>query len=378
VRDSRKLIGIVTVFLLVFLATGAARPDEFFQPYNLQNLIRWTALYGILSIGVVFPILTGGIDLSIGSVVGLVGALLPWLLVEAGFGVAPALLIVVVVSLAIGAFHGLLVTRLHLQPFVVTLCGLLLYRGLARWLTDDQTQGFGTGYQGLRTLATGKPVSMALFLPAVGLGTVLAASLSLVRRRRSDEALAGAPALLAFGVLLVLGGALLAVEVAGAVSTLRVPTPFLLLFLLAVSAHVFLTRTVPGRHLFAVGRNEEAARYAGVRTGRVVVGAYVLCSLCAGLGAVLFALDVNAIQPAAHGSFYELYAIAAAVLGGCSLRGGEGSIAGVVVGAALVRVLYNSINLLSISPTLELVIIGGALLVGVAADELVGRRLGRR
>jgi ribose/xylose/arabinose/galactoside ABC-type transport system permease subunit len=135
----------------------------------------------------------------------------------------------------------------------------------------------------------------------------------------------------------------------------------------------FLNYTVYGRYLLALGRNEEAARYSGINTQAMVMTAYVICSVMAGIAGILFSLDVNSLQPSGHGSFYELYAIAAAVLGGCSLRGGEGSILGVVIGAAVMQVLYNAINILGISTQLEFAIIGGVILAGVAADELLRR-----
>ena len=314
----KKVLGILGLLLAIFVVTWIVEP-KFASAYNLQNIIRWTSLFGIISIGVAFVIITGGIDLSIGSLIGLVGCLLPMLLV-AGYAPAIALLAVVVLSLAIGLLHGLLITRLGLQPFVVTLCGLLFYRGFARWLTHDQVQGFGSSYEGLRQLAIGK----------VPLGSGFA-----------------------------------------------LPIPFFLLLIVGVLAALFLNRTIWGRYLLALGRNETAARYSGIQIERMKVLAYVLCSGTAGLGGILFALDVNSVQPAAHGNFYELYAIAAAVLGGCSLRGGEGSILGVVIGAAVMRLLYNAINISGIPTQLEFAIIGAVILVGVIADELIRRMAGR-
>ena len=315
----KKILGILGLLLAIFVVTWIVEP-KFVSAYNLQNIIRWTSLFGIISIGVAFVIITGGIDLSIGSLIGLVGCLLPMLL-AAGYSPAIALLAVVVLSLAIGLMHGLLITRLGLQPFVVTLCGLLFYRGFARWLTHDQVQGFGSSYEGLRQLAIGK----------VSLG----------------------------------GG-------------FALPIPFFLLVIAGVLAALFLNRTIWGRYLLALGRNETAARYSGIQIERMKVLAYVLCSGTAGLGGILFALDVNSVQPAAHGNFYELYAIAAAVLGGCSLRGGEGSILGVVIGAAVMRLLYNAINVSGIPTQLEFAIIGAVILAGVIADELIRRVAGRR
>ena len=145
-----------------------------------------------------------------------------------------------------------------------------------------------------------------------------------------------------------------------------------------MAAATFLNRTIWGRYLLALGRNEEAARYSGIAIERMKILAYVICSGTAGLGGILFALDVNSVQPAGQGNFYELYAIAAAVLGGCSLRGGEGSILGVIIGAAVMRVLYNAINVLCIPTQPEFAIIGIVILTGVIADELIRRIAARR
>jgi ribose transport system permease protein len=310
----KKILGISGLLLAVFLFTWIVEP-KFASAYNLQNIIRWTSLFGIISLGVAFVIITGGIDLSIGSVIGLTGCLLP-LLLDRGWPVMAALPAVLAAALGIGLLHGFLITRLRLQPFVVTLCGLLFYRGLARWLTADQVQGFGAAHDALRRMATGK-------IP------------------------------LTEGVAL--------------------PVPFLIVVLLAAAAGLFLNRTIWGRYLLALGNNEEAARYSGVPIEHMVVLAYAISAGAAGLGGILFALDVNSVQPASQGNFYELYAIAAAVLGGCSLRGGEGSILGVLIGAAVMRVLYNAINVLGIPTQLEFAIIGMVILAGAVADELIRR-----
>jgi ABC-type xylose transport system permease subunit len=156
------------------------------------------------------------------------------------------------------------------------------------------------------------------------------------------------------------------------------PMPMLIMIGLALLSGLLLNHTIWGRYLLALGNNEEAARFSGINTDRMIIMAYVICSGAAGLGGVLFALDINSVQPSGHGNFYELYAIAAAVLGGCSLRGGEGTILGVVIGAAVMRVLYNSINILGIQTQLEFSIIGFVILAGVIVDELVKRFVARR
>lgn len=318
----RKILGISALLLVVCVLTAFAS-SSFLSGYNLENLFRRTALFGIISIGVAFVIVTGGIDLSIGSVVCLVGCGVPWLLTTQGWPVSAALVVAAVVSAGIGLFHGLLITRLGLPPFVVTLCGLLLYRGVARGFTQDQTVGFGSGYKGLRLLSTGEiPIPF--------------------------------------------------------VSGFSIPAPWIFLIGVAVLAAVFLNRTIYGRYLLALGCNEQAARYSGINTGRMTVLAYVISSSLAGLGGLLFVLDVNSAQPVDFGNFYELYAIAAAVLGGCSLRGGEGTIVGVIVGAALMQVLRNMITLVTTHNNIEFAIIGAVILAGVIVDELVRRYAVRR
>ncbi len=310
----KKNAGILGLLLAVVAITSLL-DAKFLDPLNLQNIARWTGMYGILTVGAAFVIITGGIDLSVGSIVGLVGCLLPMLL-KTGLPIPLAILSVFGVSLAIGWTHGMLVTKLRLQPFLVTLCGLFIYRGIARYITGDATQGFGTDFTELKVLTASAPLS--------------------------------------------------------------VPTPFLMLLAIALASGALLNFSVFGRYLLAVGSNEEAARLSGIRTSRVVISAYALSAGLAGLAGVLFAVDLNSIQPSGHGSFYELYAIAGAVLGGCSLRGGYGSFFGVVIGTAIVRVLYNAINILGIATQLEFAVIGFVILAGVIGDELVKRLSQRR
>ncbi len=319
----KKTVGILGIFglLAAIVVLTALLEPSFRTPYNIQNTLRWSSLFGIISIGAAFVIITGGIDLSVGSVIGLVGVLLPMMLVKLGWSIPVALLMVLGLSLFIGLLHGVLITKMRLQPFVVTLCGLLFYRGFARWITGDQTQGFGNQFDGLRQIAIGR-------IPLTD----------------------------SFGI----------------------PMPLVVLVVLGLLASLFLNFTVWGRYLLALGRNEEAARYSGINTERMIIIAYVIGSMTAGIGGILFALDVNSVQPAVHGNFYELYAIAAAVLGGCSLRGGEGTILGVIIGAAVMRVLYNAINILGIPTQLEFAIIGAVILLGVIADELVKRLNAKR
>ena len=356
----KKTAGILLLLIAICAITAALNPN-FLSPYNLQNLIRWTALFGLLSIGAAFVIISGGIDLSIGSVVGLVGCMLPWLLTEMGWSVWIALPTTIGVAALAGLLHGLIITRFRIPPFLVTLCGLLVYRSLARYLTADQTIGFGGEHDTLRTLATGRPCSATVFAMVLG-----AIWLAISATRKNKQAMLA-------GVITVLVSGWVWVAEPEPLSELSIPTPFLIMVGISLLASGFLRGTIWGRYLFAIGHSETAARYSGVDTDRITMLAYVLCSTLAGIAGVLFALDINSIQPSSHGNFFELYAIAGAVLGGCSLRGGEGTVLGVILGAAVMRVLYNAITLLQIPTQLEMLIIGLVILIGVMADEIVRR-----
>ena len=227
------------------------------------------------------------------------------------------------IALFLGSIHGLLITKLRQQAFVVTLCGLMIYRGLARRFSSDQTLGFGNEYaDSLGALSTGRWVLW-----------------------QSSETGAS------FGI----------------------PYVVFILIAVAIIAAVILNLTIWGRYILALGKNQEAAKYSGINTDRMICLTYVLCALATGLGGILHAIDANSIAPSSFGNWFELWAIAAAVLGGCSLRGGEGSIFGVVVGTALMQTLYNMIILLQISSELEYVIIGMVILLGVVSDELIRR-----
>lgn len=313
----RKELGIFILLVLLCAVVAVINP-RFLVASNLQNISRLIGMFGILSIGAGLVIITGGIDLSVGSILALVGVLLSIFLTQKKWPPLLAVLTVIAIAAFLGWMHGLLITRLQIQPFIVTLCGLLFYRGLARFIANDATQGFGSG-EGFAWLI--KLTSGELF---------------------------------------------------------HIPMPFLFLILIAIVMWVVLQRSVYGRYLFAVGRNEEAARYSGIATRKIVSSAYVLSGLLAGITGVLMAFYTNSISPSSHGSFYELYAIAAAVLGGCSLRGGEGTVIGIVIGTALLQVLQNLVNLLGIPSSLNFAVMGTVILIGVIADELVRRRAMRK
>jgi ribose transport system permease protein len=250
---------------------------------------------------------------------------------------ATAVLAVLAGAAVIGVFHGLLVTRLRLQPFIVTLCGLFIYRGLAYWLALPDPL---VPLRGLaRFLSFGMLFSQASVSQGsagnVGIGEVSQQLQGLIFLSTGYPSLPGLS---------------------------HVPVRLWLLLGIAAVLALLLHFSVYGRYLYALGANEQAARYAGVATERYKILAYVLCSVLAALGGMLQLLELQTVSPSNTGSWYELYAITGAVLGGCSLR------------TAVLPLLRNLCNFSGIPDDLEFTVIGVALLLGTIADELLKRR----
>lgn len=313
-----KTLIILALVVLLTIVAGLMEP-QFLSRDSIGAVLKYAGLYGVIAIGVSFVIATGGIDLSIGSWVGLTAVLFVVLLRTYDLGPAQAVLVIALLSLGAGFVHGVLVTRLDRQPFLITLCGLFVYRGIARVVSGGREQILPDELDWMRNV----------FVHARPLG--------------------GLP----------------------------VPAVFLLLLLLAVLAAVFLNLTVTGRHLLAAGRNETAARFSGVATARVRILAFMLCSLFAGFAGILFLLDSKSALGSSFGSFFELWAIAGAVLGGCSLRGGESPAAGVLLGSLLVAEVRQAVFFVAGDEWKEFVI-GIVILCGIIADQIIDRWLARR
>jgi ribose transport system permease protein len=319
IQKFAALAGLL-ILVLVFSLTSEA----FFSVGNAMTVSLQVSTIVYLGIGATLVILTGGIDLSVGSVLALSGVV-AGMLVKAGMPVAPAMALGVLVGALCGAINGWCVTRLRLPPFIATLGMMLVARGVALQLTDARAIS--------------------------GLGE-------------------------AFGVLG--NGALWRIEEIDAqgfpnVVFPGIPYPVLLMVVLAIAAGILLRRTTLGRHLHAVGSNGEAARLSGVNVGGVAMFAYIASGALAGVaGCVLMSRLVTA-QPN-EGVMYELDAIAAAVIGGTSLLGGVGTISGTVIGAFVIGILRNGLNMNGVSSFSQQIIIGLVILVTVWIDQLRNRR----
>jgi ribose transport system permease protein len=286
--------------LLGMCAVIALSNQDFYREANVLNTTRQIAMLGIFSIGVSFVIISGGIDLSIGSIIGLSGVILArvsapvaetGLVSGGGHSIWLGIAIALGVALLIGLIQGLIITGLGLQPFIVTLGGMLFIRGVSQTLTAGGNISFGTSE--FRSLAD----------EAVHIG-----------------------------------------------SWLKIPYTVLIFAGVAMAAIYLLHFTVFGRHLYAIGGNRDAAKYSGIPVKRVETLTYVLSAGLAGLAGIPYAAYIGQMSHTV-GEAYELYAITAAVLGGCSLRGGEGTVIGVIIGAAVMRIMDNGINMFQVPYT---------------------------
>ena len=308
-----SLIALLALILLaVFVSPTASDGSRIFlQLGNLTDILRQVSLIGIISLGMTFVILTGGIDLSVGSVLALATALTATALVHGWTGgppmlqIAAAIMIAVAVSGALGALNGLAVARLGVQPFIVTLAAMIGVRGLAKWFTGNENID-------------------------IGFGRDVAAQFADLFREKS--VVIGAYALLA------------------------------LLF------WVLLSKTVFGRHVRAIGDNPTASVYAGLPILRTQLWVYALTGLLAGFAGVLYAAENNQGNPNA-GVAYELDAIAAVVIGGTRLSGGQGTIAGTIVGTLFMGVLTNILRLNNIDSNVEMMIKAVIIVLAVAVQR---------
>ncbi|MEO6599563.1 MAG: ABC transporter permease [Polyangiaceae bacterium] len=334
----RRELGIGAALVVACVVLGISNPD-FLGQSNVVNTVRQISMLGIFALGSAFVIITGGIDLSVGSVIGLTGVIVAKVSSHEIGGLGHSLWVGIPVALGvallIGLAQGLLITRLKLQPFIVTLGGMLLIRGVSQTVVQGATLSLGAS--SLVSLANGGlfPIDGHPLIPY--------------------------PAVIFLGVI--------------AVGT------YLLHF------------TVFGRYLYAIGGNRDAAKYSGIDVKKVETLAYVISAGLAGVAGIAYAAYIGQMSQQV-GVAYELYAIAAVVLGGCSLRGGEGTVLGIVIGSAMMRVIDNGINMFQIpfedrdgvprlwrlNPNWNFIIVGGVILLAVVLDQVVhivqaGRRV---
>jgi D-xylose transport system permease protein len=363
----------IIVGLILIVIIFQSQNDRFLTSGNFVNLIVQMAAITILGMGIVFVLLLGEIDLSVGFVSGVAGVTAALLLIPDGnqIGAIPAILVALLAGLAIGTLHGLLITKIGIPSFVVTLAGLLAWNGVVLLLIGDKgtviiqnslVVGFANDF-----LPDG--LSYAVLVAGVAL---YAAVLLLGDRTRRKAGLPVEPrALLGLRV----GGLALAgfVVVAFANQDRGIPYVFLVITALYILWSYVLNSTRFGRHIYAVGGNAEAARRAGINVDNVRIACFAICSLMAALGGIVLASRLRSIDTNSGGGDLLLNSIAAAVIGGTSLFGGRGHMKSAVLGALVIASITNGLGLLGLSAGTRFVITGLVLLAAVAVDSFSRR-----
>ena len=316
--------GFALGFLVVIVVVNALAHGDFLEPGNLTNVLRQITVNAIMAVGQTFVIITAGIDLSVGSLIALTGVVMAQTANALPFGGPGNFIVTLVIGLAVGCLAGYInalpVVKLGLPPFITTLAMMQVARGLAF------------------ILAHGQPIPVANSVPFDWLGT---------------------------GYLLN-----------GIPGFPGIPYAVLVMAVVAITFALVLGRTAYGRYVIALGGNEEAARLAGINTGRVKTLVYVISGGCAALAGLLLMARFSSGAPQ-NGTGYELQAIAAVVVGGTSLMGGRGTIVGTFFGALLIGVLYNVMNLLHVESYTQLIVLGVVILLAVVLDELRKRYVAR-
>jgi ribose transport system permease protein len=317
-RESSVVLVLIVICVLLYFTSARM---TFYSKANLQNLLLQIALLAVFSIGETVVILTGGIDLSLGSLIAFSGMVLAMAATQmntrmyTGSAIALAILVTAIVVLAVGALHAALIHRVRLPPFVVTLASLTILRSQSL-LMNRQLPVSLSDFPFLTYLANGRLFEHSFF---------------------------------------------------------PIPVPVIIVGLIAIVMHVVLNYSKTGRYVYSVGSNEQATRLSGVNVGRVKLFAYAVSALLGGVAGILYAGYGGQGDPLS-GSGYELNAVAAAVIGGANLRGGQGSIIGTLLGACLLNVILSGINLTIANPSLwEGTVVGGVLLLAVLATAIQQR-----
>lgn len=310
----QKILAFSSLVLLIIVFSLMS--PNFFQPYNLIAIMLATAVNGVLAIGVTFVIITGGIDLSVGTMMTFTAVMAAQTVAVWNLPVPVGILVALVTGVICGGASGIMIAKFKLPPFIATLGMNMLTKGLSL------------------IIARSKPIyfTNAPSFSKISMGTIF-------------------PFLNDF----------------------QIPNAVIILFVLAVLASFVLNRTIFGRYTFAIGSNEEAVRLSGINTDRWKIAVYAVNGLIAGIAGILIASRLNSAQPAL-GQGYELDAIAAAVIGGTSLSGGEGTILGTIIGAFIMSVLTNGLRILSVPQEWQIVTTGIIIIFAVYVDMLRRRR----
>lgn len=362
------LIGIMLIFSLL--------SDVFLTPRNLSTLFLQTAHIAILACGVVLVIVAGHIDLSIGAVVGLTGAIVAILQVKFGFGIIPSILITLAIGALIGLWQGYWVAYRDVPAFIVTLAGMMIFNGLLLGVTKGETIATSTTFNKI-----GQDYIPTLFLKnspkdmlphdttVIILLLVIVAYLWMEFRRRKERIKYGFDILPKSLYILKISFVILLITAIFSIMALYLGIPYSILLLMVIgSFYTFLTRkTTFGRHVYAIGGNKEAAKLSGINIRQRTLLIFVSSGILGAIGGIIYTARVGSAAASA-GQGMELDVIASAIIGGTSTLGGEGTIVGAIIGALVMATLNNGMLLLDVGTTQRLIVRGLVLLLAVWVD----------
>lgn len=371
---------MIIALVLVYLFFVIRSEGRMFLPQNINNLIMQNSYVVILAVGMLLCILTGGnIDLSVGATVCLVGAIAGVLMVNLGWNIYLVMVICLLVGIAIGAWQGFWIAYVRIPPFIVTLAGMLLFRGLAQAILGGLTiSGFSesflsifNNYVNIPALDSGVVKYSCIIFGILCCAVYIAATIwtNLNKKRKGYEA--EKPASLYTKIVLLCCIVMLLMYKL----SLYKGVPYILLWLiLIVAIYTYITaKTTFGRHFYALGGNEKATKLSGINTNNIYFSAYVNVSFLSALAALVVAARFTSANPAA-GTNYELDAIGSCFIGGASAYGGIGKVSGVVVGAVLMGVLNLGMNIIGVDSNFQKVVKGLVLLAAVIFDVVSKRR----
>lgn len=359
---------MVIALVVIWIAFSLPEDSVFLTPRNFALLMRQATITGVLAVGMLMVILPGHIDLSIGSIVGLTGALAAIAQAWLGYGLIPSLAIGIVTGLIIGLIQGVLVAYANIPAFIVTLGGLLAWRGVVKGITKGNTIPIG--------LSDFKAIGQCYLMNSVGIGLAVAAVLAIaffaVRRHQAQGRHGEKQSTLKLALQIILPSALVVIFIYTLNQYSGVPIPVVILIVVALIGAFLTQNTTFGRYLYAIGGNADAARLSGINIKRHVLAVFCIMGTLAGLGGIIYTARVGSASPDA-GRLLELDAIAACVIGGTSLMGGRGTVFGAILGAIFMASLDNGMSLRNYQDFTQ-EIVKGVILVAAVGLDMIGRK----
>jgi D-xylose transport system permease protein len=357
---------VIWIFFQVKTRSDLYPYGLFLHPVNLANLLKQMSVTGVLAVGMLMVIVARQIDLSVGSILGLVGGIAA---MTQGWGLVPSLASAIIIGTIVGALQGSLVAYANIPSFIVTLGGLLTWRGVILYLSKGETIPVRLPVFRLLGVALLTPAS-GLVLAAIAIVAVIWTNVQRDRaRRRYGLPVSSTPMLL---MRIIIPSALIAIFIYMMNLQGGVPLPVIILLAVAIAGNFLTQNTTFGRYLYAIGSNPEAARLSGINIRTHILIAFALLGSLVGIASLLHTGRVGSASPDA-GTLMELDAIAACVIGGTSLMGGRGKVAGALLGALVMASLDNGMSLLSVENATQY-IIKGAVLVAAVGFDMAGRR----